>query len=702
MRPALLHPLFVSLESLAGVGPKMAERLHLMLNKPAGTARLIDLLLHLPVALADRRHSPSLAATKSGDLVTYKIQILQHQPARNRRAPYRIFTRTEQGEPLLLAFFAANATALEKRYPIDAKMVVSGKVDFYEKNWQILHPERVGREDEWDHIATLEPIYRLSAGLTSPQVSRFIRLALSRLPELPEWHDLPLLKRESWPSWLAAMQHVHQPKEEQDLSPLHPARCRLAYDELLAQFLAIQIVRGRETLGVGRAQPPDQSLRSRALALLPFTLTADQKQALKEIDGDMAKPKRMVRLLQGDVGSGKTIVGWLAMLNAIAQGTQAALMAPTEILARQHFAVLEKLSAALNISCTLCLGRGRGIKEADRQKTLASIAAGEYQILIGTHALLDDALDIPNLGMIVVDEQQRFGVQQRLKLTQKSLAPDLLLMTATPIPRSLCLTFYGDLDISILRERPPGRLPIDTRLISASRIPDLRLRLAHAMEEGAQIYWVCPLVEENETLALTSVAARAADLAALYPEKVGFLHGQMKTAEKNEIMQKFRGGDLRILVATSVIEVGVDVPQASLMIIEHAERFGLSALHQLRGRVGRGNKAAHCLLLHGAPLSEMARQRLEILRDSQDGFAIAEMDLKLRGAGEVLGFQQSGAPEYRCVNLTHHSGHMTMAHDDARVFLARDAELQSRRGEALKTLLYLQEQDAAIDTLKAG
>jgi ATP-dependent DNA helicase RecG len=561
------------------------------------------------------------------------------------------------------------------------------------------HPDHIAPPAEAASLQTVEPVYPLTAGLTLKTVGKAVQAALQRVPELPEWLDAGLKARERWADWHKALAEAHAPKEETDLSPLAPVRRRLAYDELLANQLAIALVRDRQLKQRGRSLKGDGRLCQKVTDALPFQLTGSQRLAWAEIAGDMGSEHRMLRLLQGDVGSGKTIVALLAMLTAVEAGGQAALMAPTEILARQHFNTLEPLARAAGVEIVLLTGRDKG---KARQAILDRLASGATPLVVGTHALFQEDVAFHDLAMVVIDEQHRFGVHQRLTLTGKGKAVDVLVMTATPIPRTLMLTAYGDMDVSRLTERPPGRQPIDTATLPLDRLDEVVDGVARALARGAQVYWICPLVEESENVDLAAAEDRYRALLLRFGEKVGLVHGRMKGPEKDSVMARFAAGELAVLVATTVVEVGVDVPQATVMVIEHAERFGLAQLHQLRGRVGRGSGKSSCLLLWQSPLGETARARLRILRETDDGFRIAEEDLKLRGAGELLGTRQSGLPEFRLANLAVHDDLLAIARDDARLVLDRDPELAGQRGKALRVLLYLFERDAAVKYLRSG
>ncbi len=693
MRPESLYPLFAPVTALTGVGPRLAP----LVVKAAGP-HVADLLWHLPYGLIDRRFMPKIAAAPAGRVVTIRLRVDQHIPSGSSRRPYRVLCSDETGV-LTLVFFHAKADWLEKLLPVGEDRIVSGTVEDFNDGLQMTHPDHVVPPDRQDEVMTIEPVYPLTAGLPAKIMVKAVHGAVARAPELAEWIDAAYLRRQAWPSWREALGQAHAPAGEADLAAATPARRRLAYDELLANQLALALVRANLRKLAGRAIDGDGRLRRKIVAALPFRLTGAQARSLDEIDADMAAPSRMLRLLQGDVGSGKTVVALLAMARAVEAGAQAALMAPTEILARQHLATLEGPAAAAGLRLALLTGRDKG---KPRQKILDALAAGDIDILIGTHALFQEDVAFRDLALAVIDEQHRFGVHQRLDLAAKGHAVDMLVMTATPIPRTLMLTAYGDMDVSRLDEKPPGRLPIDTRVLPLARLDQVVGGVKRAMAAGAKVYWICPLVEESEKLDLAAAADRHRDLAAHLGPRVGLVHGKMKIAEKDAAMAGFAGKDLDLLVATTVIEVGVNVPEATVMVVEHAERFGLAQLHQLRGRIGRSDKSSTCLLLYGAPLSENAKARLNILKETEDGFRIAEEDLKLRGAGELLGTRQSGLPEFRMADLAQHGELLATARDDARLILETDADLQANRGKALRTLLYLFERDAVVKTLRSG
>jgi ATP-dependent DNA helicase RecG len=693
LRPEILFPLFAPVTALPGVGPRVGK----LMEKLAGD-KVVSLCWHLPTGLIDRRLAPKLAEAQEGAIVTLTLLVDGHIKPGNPRLPYKVRCRDETGF-IHLVFFNARPDYLQKALPVGEVRAVSGRVERYGAELQMTHPDYIVPLAELATLQKVEPVYRLTAGLTPKVLGKAMREALARAPELPEWQDPAYLKRQGWAAWRPALLAVHAPESEPDLALDMPARQRLAFDELLANQLALALVRARQRRQAGRRIVGSGRLQSKAVAALPFALTPSQTRALAEIQADMASETRMLRLLQGDVGSGKTVVALLAMLTAAEAGCQAALLAPTEILARQHFATIEPLAKAAGMPLALLTGADKG---SARTAILAGLESGETALAVGTHALFQEEVAFRDLALAVVDEQHRFGVHQRLMLAAKGQAADVLVMTATPIPRTLMMTAYGDLDASRLLEKPAGRQPIDTRALPLERLDEVVEAVDRAVRAGARVYWVCPLVEESETVDLAAASERHAHLRQRFGERVGLVHGRMKTAEKDAVMADFAAGRSQILVATTVIEVGVDVPAATVIVIEHAERFGLAQLHQLRGRVGRGRQRSTCLLLYQAPLGETAKARLNILRETEDGFRIAEEDLRLRGAGELLGTRQSGMPEFRLADLAAHGELLAAARDDARLIVQRDPELATPRGTALRTLLYLFEQDAAIKTLRSG
>lgn len=693
-RPDILFPLFAGLETLEGVGPKTAKNFaQLGVDKPR------DLLFLLPHSGVDRGKRASVAEVVPGNTATVEVEVLAHLPARSRGRPHRVQVQDAQ-TAFQLVFFHGQAAYLERQLPQGARRVVSGKVELYDGALQMPHPDHIVTPEAAGEIPAYEPVYPLTAGITQKTVAKAVRAALAHLPDLAEWADPALVAREGWPAWQAALRAVHAPARAADLAPTAPARQRLAYDELFAHQVTLALARAAtrrapalETVGQGH-------LRRRVLEALPFRPTGAQERAMREIADDMAQPRRMNRLLQGDVGAGKTLVAFMALLTAVEAGGQGVMMAPTEILARQHLAGLRPLAESAGVVVELLTGRDKG---RERAAKLAALAGGDIHILVGTHAVFQKDVDFHDLRLAIIDEQHRFGVAQRMELMEKGHGAHVLVMSATPIPRSLSLAQYGDMDVSVLDEKPRGRRPVKTALISAGRMGEVVGHLRRALSEGRQAYWVCPLVEESEVSELTAAEDRFRQLRAELGEGVvGLVHGQMPPAEKDAAMARFVAGETRLLVATTVIEVGVDVPNASIMVIERAESFGLAQLHQLRGRVGRGAAASTCLLMYQPPLTEGGRKRLEILRETEDGFRIAEEDLAMRGAGDLIGTAQSGLPRFRVADLERQAALMGVAQSDARKLLHDDARLDSPRGQAVRVLLWLMEQDRAIRLISVG
>lgn len=686
MRPDILNPLFAEIRSLKGIGPglsKPLERLKL--------ERAKDLLYHFPAGWTFRKQAKSLDADDVGQNIIIDLNIVDHRKSASPRAPTRIMAADRDGNMVSLTFFGRNGGWARRQLPVGEARTVSGKLERYGEELQIIHPDYVGETGAAGAPPLVEPVYPLSEGMTNRRLGQLVRQCLPNIPDLPEWIEPGLLSKKGWPSWKSALHIIHD--RESDL-----ARDRLAYDELLSNQLAMRLVRAAMDRRTGVAIQGDGHLVD-ALRL-PFELTNAQRRTISEIEGDLAQSRPMLRLLQGDVGAGKTMVALMALLRAVEAGMQGAFLAPTEILARQHFANLQKLAAGLPVNIGILTGRDKG---KAREATLMGLADGSIHILVGTHAIFQEAVQYKALALAVIDEQHRFGVSQRLMLSRKAATtPHLLAMTATPIPRTLALACYGDMDSSKLDELPPGRTPVETRVISEERLGEVVAGVGRHLASGRQAFWVCPLVEESENSDLAAVEQRAADLRAHFGDQVAVIHGRMKGPEKDAVMEGFLSGRTRLLVATTVIEVGVDVPNASLMIIEAAERFGLAQLHQLRGRVGRGAEKSVCLLIRGAQIGETARARLALMRETNDGFRIAEEDMKLRGVGEILGTRQSGESPFRIATPEQTQALLPAASDDARLLLDRDGGLSGDRGQAARIALYLFERDAGIASLRSG
>jgi ATP-dependent DNA helicase RecG len=684
MRPDILNPLFAEVTALKGVGAGLAKPLDRL-----GLARVVDVAFHLPSGWVDRLPRDELMAQDAGRTIAITLTVREIRTSSSPRGPTRVQASDAHGNFVSLVYFGRSSGMVRKLYTVGEPVRVSGKVETYGQELQIIHPEIV---EEGDAFREREAVYPLSEGLTSRRLGGLVAQAIERAPELPEWIEPSLLAHRDWPAWKDALARIHADPSDA------AARARVAYDELFANQLALALVRQDTRRRRGRALKGDGRLRDRLN--LPYALTGAQARTAREIEGDLAQDAPMLRLLQGDVGSGKTLVAALALLIAVEAGAQGALLAPTEILARQHYDTLRETLAGLPINIAVLTGRDKG---RAREGVLMGLADGSIDILIGTHAIFQEAVSYRDLGLVVVDEQHRFGVAERLALSAKGKTiPHLLAMTATPIPRTLVLAQHGEMDQSRLDEMPPGREPVETRVISEERLDEVVNALGRHLAEGKQAYWVCPLVEESEKSDLAAAEARAATLAARFGDRVGLVHGRMRGLEKDAVMARFASGELGVLVATTVIEVGVNVPNATLIVIEHADRFGLAQLHQLRGRVGRGGGQSRCLLMRGSALSETSRARLALMRETNDGFRIAEEDLRLRGGGELLGTRQSGEAAFRLATPELLGELLPIAADDARLLIDRDGGLAGARGQAARVALYLFERDAGVALLRSG
>ncbi len=682
-RPSQLDPLFRSVESLPGIGPKIAAAL-----KKLTGPYVLNLLFHAPSHVQERSvlQAPDLGHLNR--LVTLPFQAREHHPPATKRMPYRI-VGDSGGETLEVAFFHASRDYLHRQLPTGMPRWLSGELGQYNSRFRMLHPDYIVAQDDLAAIPRFEPRYALTQGLTTQRLHKAMLAALELLPDMPEWIEPSLLQKRGWPGFQAALEALHAP----DGKEASLARERLGYDELLANALALALVRQQARK---RPAPPlsgTGKLQAELRRLLPYSLTGDQERALVEIGTDLSQPERMMRLVQGDVGAGKTVVALLAMLQAIESGRQAAIMAPTAILAQQHFDFIAPLATRLGLKCVMMTGK---VGAAAQRQARQAIAEGSAHLAVGTHALFQEGVEFRDLGLVVIDEQHRFGVEQRLRLSDKGQGTHILLMTATPIPRTLLLAEQGDLDTSILREKPPGRLPITTIAKPVEQRGAVVDALKRALDQGARAYWVCPLVEESELIDMANAEERYDSLKQVFGDQVVLVHGRQSSAEKDAAMLAFASGAAKILVATTVIEVGVNVPEATIMVIEQAERFGLSQLHQLRGRIGRGTGKSTCILLYKPPLNQTSEKRLQTLRESDDGFEIAEIDLEIRGAGELLGTRQSGLPNFRFGGIEDHPELVAISHKDARLLMMQDPSLRAtERGQAARLLLYVFERDEA-------
>ncbi len=686
MRPQILNPLFTEVTALKGVGPALAKPLERL-----GLSRMLDVAFHLPTGWIDRVPREELDMADAGRTIAITLTAQSYRSSAGR-GPTRAQATDAAGNYVSLVYFGGNSGWVKKLLPLGEPRRVSGRLDMYGQELQIVHPDYVLPLEEAGDTPEREAIYPLSDGMTARRMAQLAAQAVERAPDLAEWIEPGLLAKRGWPGWRAALTRIHADPSDA------VARARLAYDELFANQLALTLVRASSRARKGRALVGDGRLR--AMLRLPYVPTGAQSRSMAEIEGDLCQSQPMLRLLQGDVGSGKTLVALMALLVAVEAGAQGAFLAPTEILARQHYDSLRGLLSGLPVNIAVLTGRDKGRL---REATLMGLADGSIDSLLGTHAIFQEAVGYKDLGLVVVDEQHRFGVAQRMLLTEKGQQPPhLLAMTATPIPRTLTLALYGEMDVSRLDELPPGRTPIETRVLSEDRLADVVDGLGRHLSGGGQAYWVCPLVEESEKTDLAAAEARAETLQARFGAKVGLVHGRMKPLEKDAVMAAFSSGQIGVLVATTVIEVGVDVPNATLIVIEAADRFGLAPLHQLRGRVGRGSGASNCLLIRGSALSETSRARLALMRETNDGFRIAEEDLRLRGAGELLGTRQSGEAQFRLATPELLNELLPIAHDDTRLLIDRDGGLSGARGQAARVALYLFERDAGVALLRSG
>ena len=685
MRPKILYKLFSNLETIKGIGPKNAKLIERLCGK-----YLLDLILHRPIAYIDRRNSPKIKDLSNNSIVTLILKVDGHTPSFNKRMPYKITCSDDTGQ-LNIVYFNLRGPYLKKMFPIGSKKVVSGKVEEFNGIFQMTHPQHIADESNLDSVKKIECVYPLTAGISSKIIQKSINSSLAIIDDLPEWIPNEYLQKNNWTSWKRSIYEMHNPNElKEDKEDIYLNR--LVFDELLSQQLTVRLIKNKISKLKGNTIKPNGSLLEQLKSHLSFELTDDQNQAIKEISKDQSSPNKMLRLIQGDVGSGKTIVALHSMIQCAENSKKSILMAPTEILAEQHYNTIKLFAEKLKLSCALITASNKKNHNY------------ESDILIGTHALFQDKVSIDNIGLIVIDEQHRFGVHQRILLNEKAGNEcDILLMTATPIPRTLELASYGDMDITKIVQKPKNRKPIITKSINLNKIESLKEALTKKLKQQEKIYWVCPLVDESDKMDLQSVNQRVLDIQKYYKDfNVEMVHGQMKQEAKNKIMDNFKSFKTQILVATSVIEVGIDDPDATVIIIENSERFGLSQLHQLRGRVGRGTKQSTCILLFDGPLTENAKKRINVMKETNDGFKIAEEDLSIRGAGEILGTRQSGLPNFRLTDLNVHKSLMAQAREMAIKIVDKDPELSSDQGKSLRLLLHLFNNQVAIDYLKSG
>ena len=657
MRPEILNYLFSPLSIIRGIGEKkISDYTRLLMNSTRGLyeekkPKIIDLLFYLPERILERKIVDNLFNIEPGTFVIAKVKVLNHYEPTKKNFPYQI--NCLLGAQIInIVYYKYYEQYLKNKFIEGRELIISGKFEKYMDQYQIVHPDYI--TNNINDIQKFEPIYPLTYNIYNKNIIDNINIILRNTPDLPEWLDKEILLKHNWKSWKESLIKLHSPDLNYDLGDNRYIK-RLAFDELLAERLALTLVKNKIIKNSQKNKLENDSRRLKNYFIenkLSFALTSDQLNVIREIESDTFSTKVMQRLLQGDVGSGKTIVAFLSMLNYIENKKQCVLMVPTSILAMQHFDYISKICSNENITVEVLTGKIKGKK---RENILERLKNGEIDILIGTHALLEENVEFKNLGFVVIDEQHRFGVEQRLKLIKKADNIDILSMTATPIPRTLALTIFSNMDISIIKEKPKNRKEIVTTIMSTKKYNDLIDSVKNKIENGEKIYWICPLVEETENMDLSNVEKKYTEFCQIFGnETVSFIHGKMKEKEKDEVMEEFSdtNSSKKILIATTVIEVGIDVKDATVIIIEHPERFGLSQLHQLRGRVGRGDKQSYCILLYdSSKISKTTVRRMQIMKNTNDGFIIAEEDLKIRGIGDIVGLKQSGIKDYKIADL---------------------------------------------------
>lgn len=644
MIPPILSSLYLPVTKLKGVGPKKGEAFARI-----GIFNLKDLVFHIPYNFLVRKLEPDLSEVSTGDLIIKSVKVTGFDiSSRFSKSPSKIICRTKDDKQVNILFFNTKGNYLEKSYAVGQELIVTGQVNVNAFKYEIIHPDALVAANEAFKISEKEPIYSSTYGLVSKYIWLSIKGALNLLPDLPEWLPQQIINKYKLPSVNRALVALHNPKNQEDFLHSNLNRVRLAVDEIYAHQLSLFSMRNKLKREI---KPPlifSGDLFKRMLSLLTFSLTEDQQKVIAEIASDLRSASKMMRLIQGDVGAGKTLVALSAMLFVLEANKQSALMVPTELLAHQHFKNIEKLCAQLGVKVGLLIGKQSAKQRAE---ILGGIEKGEYGIVIGTHALFQVKVKFKDLGLVIVDEQHRFGVNQRKMLLEKGNNADFLMMTATPIPRTLEMLTYGDLDVSVIRNKPANRKEIITSVSPVKALNEVILSLSKIIEKDEQAYWVCPMIEETEDADVAFVNERYESLNDIYKNQVGLIHGKMKQVERDEVMLKFANKELKILVATTVIEVGIDVPSATVIVIENSERFGLSQLHQLRGRVGRSSLQSYCILLYSFKISAVGKERLKVMKESNDGFYLSEKDLELRGCGDVTGTKQSGLPDFKFFNL---------------------------------------------------
>ena len=696
IRPQFLFPLFGSLENLKGIGSKTVLNL-----KKIGIYKPLDFLYSFPTNLKTRVFANTVSDLNVNKVVIIKIKIIKHN-FKYFKGPLNIEV-TDGLKKINLIFFNAKNDWIKKNFPIEQERIISGKLEKYKNQFQIIHPDYIEKIFDIDKIPVIEPIYSLTKGISQKvflnSVNQILQLISEEISNC-EWINKKRLKEMNWTDFKNSLKKIHNPKTNEDISLNSNYRLRLAYDELLSHQLSLVIARSFSKKNTKKRKKIGYKFSTLMKKRLPFSLTNSQEKCIAEIQSDLSNDERMYRLIQGDVGSGKTLVAFFSMLFVAENSGQAVLMVPTDILAKQHYNNFQEYTKNIEVNSVLLTGK---MKTNEKKQVLEAIKLGQADIIIGTHSLFQKGVIFENLELVIIDEQHKFGVQQRHDLIQKGENLDILVMTATPIPRTLELANYGDMDISRILDKPMNRQKIDTSIISEKKIEILISRISEICKKGTQSYWVCPLIEEGDKSELVAIEQRFSSLNKMLPGiKIDILHGKMSEEQKNKIMTSFKNGNIQILLATTVIEVGIDVPNATIIVIEGAERFGLAQLHQLRGRVGRGKKQSNCILIYSKNIGRLGKERLEVLRKFDNGFDIAEEDLKMRGGGNPIGQQQSGIPKFRIANLDFDKELLSYANQDANEIIKNNKYLKGEHGKNLRVLLHLMNKDNSLKLLESG